>query len=207
MPKKTPPIQSEEARLAVDLSEKSTAIAAATKKMKLVPPVIKSMVDYTKATDAASELTINLKNATTVLKYYIDPKMQEVKATKALFQEFMGPAEELLAQVKDRMKVFLVAEQGRRDAEQLKLDQEAVANAPDDTSVVSVPVVNNIKTQHGALGTSTGRKIKKWRVLDETKIPRQYLVVNEAEITKAMRLDIAIPGIEFYLDTSIAIRV
>lgn len=189
-----------------DLVTHGREVVLATKALAKVPASIDSMSQYKVATDAATALTLRVKNATTAMKYYVDPKMQEVKEIKSKFAAIIDPAAELLTQVKDRMKVFLIAEQARKDKEQLAIEAKAIAGATEGEESVNVPVVNNIKTQSGNLGTSTGRTIKKWRVVNEALIPRQYLVVNEAEITKAMRMDIVVPGVEFYSDISMTIR-
>lgn len=44
------------------------------------------------------------------------------------------------------------------------------------------------------------RTIKKFRVIDRTKIPLEYMMVNEVAVRGAMLQDVVVPGIEYYLD-------
>lgn len=171
-----------------------------------LPSTIESQADFKIATDLAALLSMQIKNATTACKFFTDPLSAEVKEIKASFNTLIEPAEILMAQIKTRMNAFYAIEQARLNEEQKKIEQNALANAGKDVENVSVPVVNDIKTQQGNFGSSTARKIKKWRVTDEAKVPRKYLMIDDAGVTAAMRQGIAVDGVEYYEEISMAIR-
>jgi hypothetical protein len=65
---------------------------------------------------------------------------------------------------------------------------------------VYVPTVVTAPTLEKVKGIST-KKVWKFRVTDECKIPREYLVINEAMLGKmaqATQGKIPVPGVEFY---------
>lgn len=86
---------------------------------------------------------------------------------------------------------------------------EAIMNtAPPAPVVVTPPIVLQSTTvpQKGVVM----RKTPKYRIVDENKIPREYLMVDEAKIGKIVRAmgeqaQAMIPGIEVYMDSNVAI--
>ena len=67
-----------------------------------------------------------------------------------------------------------------------------------------VKVVKTIKTENV---TSTVKKIWKWKIKDQEKIPSKYLTINAATITKDVLSGARdIPGLEIYSEDSIAVR-
>lgn len=171
-----------------------------------LPETIKSQKEYLVATDLASLMAMRIKNATTACKFFTDPLTAQVKDVKAQFNSIIEPAEQLLVAVKERMKTFYISEQARLDEEQKKIEASAMSNATPEQENISVPVVNDIKTQAGNFGSSTARKVQKWRVMDETMIPAAYMMPNDAEITKAMRQGLSVAGVEYYFDVVMATR-
>lgn len=85
-------------------------------------------------------------------------------------------------------------------------DAEAVLNNPIPVAPVCVapaPVVPEIARTKGV----STREVWKFRIVDETKIPREYLEVNEMAIRAVVTRTngkIKIPGIETYPDTQVA---
>src|SRR3990167_5072296 len=58
----------------------------------------------------------------------------------------------------------------------------------------------HVTTENGAI---TIRKIKKFRVVDITKVPVEYIIPNEVKIRKAMFDNILVSGVEYYEEDNI----
>lgn len=44
------------------------------------------------------------------------------------------------------------------------------------------------------------REIKKFRIINETEVPREYLMIDEVKVRKAMMAGIVVSGVEYYTD-------
>lgn len=89
-------------------------------------------------------------------------------------------------------------------AEQAGADDDAIEQIVNTPQPYTAPVV--AQTYRPVSGIST-RKTWKWRIVDESKIPRQYLQLDTVKINgvvRAMGSTTNIPGIEVYEDTGIA---
>jgi hypothetical protein len=81
----------------------------------------------------------------------------------------------------------------------------SMASATLDVPVVTVPVATTTPAVEGI----SRRVVWKWRLVDEAKIPREYLVVNDAAVGKvvtALKDKTEIPGIEVYPEDAITVR-
>lgn len=194
------------ARYQADLEKSSTNFQEAmTRVRKSLPATIDTIEDYRKATDILAFVGMRTKAIDMVYKYYYAPAKAKADEIKAKFSEFMLPLAQLEATVKDKMKPFILAEQARADAEQAKIEKAAMKKNKGD-AMIMVPVVNDIKTQKGNFGTSTAKKLPRWRVKNESKIPDKYWMLNEVLIGQDNRAGKEIPGIEKYFDISISKR-
>lgn len=54
-----------------------------------------------------------------------------------------------------------------------------------------------------ASGAVSFRTVPKWRVIDESKIPGEFMVPNEALINAEMKAGNSIPGIEYYTEEQV----
>jgi hypothetical protein len=85
--------------------------------------------------------------------------------------------------------------------------QADAAEQTKNTLANSTPVVESTVSKISGIGT---RKIWKYRIIDETKIPRQYLIVNEkliGQIARTTQGKVEIEGVEFYAEDSISAGV
>src|SRR3990167_373589 len=187
-----------------DLSKGEDSYKLALKKMKeKMPKSIESIEEYRQATDVLAFLGAQSKIIDNAYKYHAGPLKDQLAKVKADFGQYLMPLAELEVQVKSLMKPFIIAEQERKDKEQAKLERSAMKANKND-AMVSVPVVNEINTQRGKFGSSTARKVVKWRVKNESKVPDKYWVLDDIAIGKAISDGKDIPGIEKYFDVSIA---
>lgn len=72
------------------------------------------------------------------------------------------------------------------------------------TKAGKVEEVSKTVTTSSGAGFSV-RKVKKWKVIDFSKIPHAYLEINSGLVTKARHADTPIPGISYYEENGSAI--
>jgi hypothetical protein len=118
-------------------------------------------------------------------------------------------------ELKDKLLGYSVVLK-QRDEErknQVKATAESLGlPSPEETAVESTN--QSVRT---TLGTSFSTKRWTWKIADETKIPREYLIIDEKKINAMMRahqktvkgvssMDLKIDGIEFFQQEDIAVR-
>lgn len=165
--------------------------------------------DYTRAGDLLKIVQNRIKAVEDKRKEYTKPLDEAKKQIMADFSAISKPLEEFVAEVKTKMTNWYRAEQKRKDEEQAKLEAEALAKAKaEGKSEVEVAIVNEeVKTQRGDVATTTVKKVWKAEIMDETLVPREYLVVDQVAINKAVRDGVrSIPGVKIYQDEQISIR-
>lgn len=133
-------------------------------------------------------------------------------------QERIRRAEEARLQEEARKDAEATAKQAAED-EQVRAALEAeqsgdtkaaeqIISAPVQAQPVFVPPVVVPRTVPTVAGLST-RKVWKFRVVDETKIPREFLMVDESKLRKfagAMQEQAKVEGVEFYAEDSAVVR-
>lgn len=187
-----------------DLEKSAASYQEVVARIKFtMPKTVENLEDYKKATDCLAFIGMRTKAIDALYKYHYAPVQAKAKQMKADYAKFMNPLTELEVMVKERMKAWMLAEQKKKDEEQKRLEERALKNNKTD-AMVKVPVVNNIAHQEGDYGSSTARKVLKWRVIDEDKIPRKYLVIDSVAVNQAVRAGKQISGIEVYDDITIA---
>ena len=86
---------------------------------------------------------------------------------------------------------------------------EAKADVKTETAAaISAPIIEVAKVMETPKGQSV-RQIWKFRVIDSTLIPREYLSINEMALNafaKATKGAVKLPGVEFYAENSMAMR-
>jgi len=137
------------------------------------------------------------------------PLMTALSSVRDLFK----PLELAHADAKKVIKAKMLAYQIEEDEKIEKEKARIAARVEKGTMKVetaagkleSMPEVN-AKTV-GSVGKTSIREVKKVRVVDESSIPREYLVPNMTAITEAIiRNGAVIPGVEMYVEKSIVGR-
>jgi len=144
-------------------------------------------------TDRLNKIESVVKQA--VLKY--DREQEEIR--RAEQARLQAKAEEEARRERERLM---------KRAENLKtpeLKQEAMEAAESVVTTV-VEVESNVEKADG----ESYQSIWKFRIVDESQIPREYLIVNEkalSSIAKSTKGSLKIPGVEFYEDKILKVRI
>jgi len=109
------------------------------------------------------------------------------------------------ANAAERAQLLRKAEAAERKANAAAIKVEA---KQEQAAMVAAPVIQVAQAAPKVDGAST-RKTWKARVVDETNVPREFLMVNEKALdayAKATKGKFAVGGVEFYEQESMAIR-
>lgn len=137
------------------------------------------------------------------------PLMQSLSSIRDLFK----PLELGFADAKKMLKSKVVAYQLEQEEKAEKEKARIAARVEKgtmraDTAAGKIEaIVEPKKSVSGNVGKISTRILVKVRIIDETSIPREYMVPDMAKITEAvLKQNIEIPGVEKYEEKSIAIR-
>jgi hypothetical protein len=150
-----------------------------------------------------------IKKLEATRKEFTADARQQIKVINDKFKMATAPLEDLEKSIKIQIKLY-VEKKEREAAAELKRQQEEEAKrlAENPEAAPSVPVVksqqNTVRTE---LGSASMKKIWKHELVDLSLVPVEYLALDSAKVTQAIRDGKReIPGIRIYQDTSIAIR-
>lgn len=170
--------------------------------------VITSQNDYSKAGDLAKLIQNKIKQIEDKRLQYTRPLDESKRMIMADFKSITEPLENLVFEIKEKMIIWHKAEQKRLDEEQKRIEIEAMAKLKSENKAeVSVPVVNEIKTQRGDFSTSNIRKVWKWRIVSFSKLGDEFKTTNDIYINQKVREGVRqIEGLEIYQEENLNIR-
>ena len=165
--------------------------------------------DLKPATDDLAIISKVLKGMEEKRKEYLKPFQDHIKETNEAYKFFMEPIEAADKITRGKMVIFKV-EQQRKVAEAEKLNWDAIdlarrqaeANNGEFTiDIKPVPVPFAPKLTRTDMGKSGLIDNWKFRIIDLEKLPREYMVPDEAmlnSIAKKHHDNKQVPGVEFY---------
>lgn len=170
--------------------------------------VIASNEDMKAATDMLSKIKSVGKMIKERKEAITKPMMEALASARDLFKpiesnladaerivkrkmlDFQSEADEKVAA--DRLKIAQKVEKGTMKAETAVAKMEGLQGAP--------------KAVQGSIGSVRTSIIKKYRVIDESKLPREYLIPNMPKITQSLKDGFLVPGAEMYQEKVINAR-
>jgi len=170
--------------------------------------VVSNQEEYAKAGDILKTLKNRKKYLEDKRHEHTDPLEDLKKQWIAEFRLLTDPLDKMIEDITGTMKTFYIEEQKRLNEEQARIDAEALKKAEEENlGDVDVPVVNDIKTQTGAVSKTTAIKFMNFKVVDESLVPREYLIVDESKIREAVKKGIkSITGVEIFEDVRLGSR-
>ena len=134
------------------------------------------------------------------------PMMESLASTRELFKPLETAHAEAKKTIKSKMLAFTVAESERVEKEKARVMARAEKGTiRTDTAINKLEAIGETKKSFAGNSSKTSvRTVTKVRVIDESLLPREYLIPNITKITEAlMKQKIAVPGAETYEEKSI----
>ena len=120
-----------------------------------------------------------------------------LKNINAEFKQITNPLSNLDKQITQKMRVYRQQIETKRLEEQTRLDAEAQARQ--ETSLIPEVIAPIVPAQSKSVHTETGKitfiKIRRWELEDISKVPLEYLKLDDAKITAVIKAGGNIPGI------------
>ena len=178
--------------------------------------VVKTDEDLSKA----SEFLSNVKTFQKWVKQEKDKRLGPVKETKAWIEGLYSPLEDQIEESETKVKRVMADYHDKKEKENARKAAAIAAKAETgklkpETAIKKMEELGEVKTTvKTTAGASTFSKVKKVRVIDPTKVPDEYWIIDEvtvrsAALTKAKtenRIGEVIPGVEVYEETIVGGR-
>ena len=162
----------------------------------IVPPAkITSQPTYNLARESLLKVKGIQKEIKKTKDSIIKPITEAVKNIRGLF----APAEKELADIEEHIKGGIVKYSEKLEAEQAKREIETEEKLENGVEMEkATELLHNTTNKINAVKT---RKIPKVRITDKTKIPLEYLILNEKEVRPLLIAGGKIDGVELYYET------
>lgn len=182
--------------------------------MKLAPATVQSDEDVRLATD----WLINVRKKRREIEAFFSAPINGLKAEMKKLQiqrdDLIAPLELSERTLTARILSYRHAQtqiaaraQAKLNAAYEKKVERADAKGR-DVSLIAPPalVVAPAKSVQTDAGTVTARTITRHEITDESLIPDEYWIVDEAGVAKAVRAGIGVPGVRIWIDEILSVR-
>lgn len=158
--------------------------------------VIKTDQDMESATDILSKIKQVGKLIKARKEQITEPLMESLKSARDLFKPLEQNHEEAERIIKTKMLTYQREADAKNRAEEERIAARVEKGTMrEDTAIAKIEAMPEVKRSiQGKVGKVTTRKVPKYRVIDESLIPREYLVPDMGKITEALKKGIAVPG-------------
>lgn len=162
-------------------------------------------VSTVKDMETGTELLVTIKGVKKMLlerkEAITRPLMQGLASVRDLFKPLETGHAEAEKVIKEKMLAYQVEENDRVMREKERIEKRVAKGTMRADTAVSK--LENLAGADGKYESSSGkvgtRTITKVRIIDETIIPREFLVPDMIKITEAViRHKLAVPGVETY---------
>ncbi len=136
------------------------------------------------------------------------PLSEALNSARDLFKPIEANLTEAEGVVKRKMLDYQEAEEKRIDAEKEKVvDKMEDGKMSLEKGLAKMEKIGDVQTSaQGKIGSIATRIVKKYRVTDESKLSREYLMPDMGKITEALKAGKEVPGAEVYEEKVIAAR-
>jgi hypothetical protein len=161
--------------------------------------------EYTRCANALVQVKSVLNAAEEERKAITGPLNEVIKRVNGKVKAFTAPRADMEAHLKLLLKRFTDEKRAKlvaaAEVEAKKLERQGAAQMAEDVrtralTTLPAPTVEGVQT----------RQLWTFRVVDEKKVPREFLQVDEKKLRGLAGPDAPkVPGVEFFLDTNIAV--
>lgn len=203
------------------IPEYRTAVARVTAANAIATPIAEAVAAGTEAhhvTEALVLISDLNKQVEADRKAALKGREEDLTAIRHGFKEIMAPVAAVEEALKDYLKKKNQEEAEAAAEAQAKLD-EAAAEAQEEEEelaaaeerepeVIQAPTIAPPSTtRRTKTGSASGSKIRKYRILDFSKLPDKYKQPAKGELNSAVKGGIdSIPGVEIYFDENIQVN-
>lgn len=149
---------------------------------------------------AVKEVSGQIREIEKQRKELIAPMLEAQRKTNALFKRWTGPLDE----INKHLRKELVGYEQRQEEKRRAAEEEALAST-DDPSEYLAKITQAVTPSAKAAGVSI-QKTWKGRVVDFSKLPDEFKIIDQSKINKAVKLaggEIDIPGVEVYQEKKV----
>jgi len=166
--------------------------------------VINNDNDYEAAIRYGKSVKKRGKEITASKEKITKPMNEALKEARGLFKPFEVACDGALTTIKGKMSEYKEKQAKKQDLEKERIEKRLEKGTMrQDTAVRKMTEMEEIKkTVETDEGSATIAKVKKYRVVDITKVPHEYLEVNMTAVRKAFK-EAPVPGVEEYLENNV----
>jgi len=179
--------------------------------------IIAKEEDVKLATDDLSIIARLKKTIEEKRKEYVSPINEHLKLVNDAFKAITAPLDAADKTTRTKVMVFRQEQQKkaaeierinnlRVEAAQAEAKLNGTGEITQSVNIIDAPAAPpaTVRTESGTLGTM---KVKKWEVQDITKVPAEYLRVDEVAIGKLVRAGISsISGIRIWTEDTLKVN-
>lgn len=181
---------------------------------KITSVVIKDELSSKYANDLALACKKLIDKAEEKRKFIVGPLNDHIKTINNEFKKITAPLMEGVAILKEKLLRWQQEIRKVKEAEQ----EEKLAVANDFLGDEAPAEIEKPKVRvESGMGMSFMRKVWAWKVIDEAKIPRGYLMIDEKKINAMVKAhtknihgvvtnDLSIDGIEIFQKDEVSLR-
>jgi len=176
--------------------------------------VVQDKDSLTAAVDFLGKIAVAKKEVDSRRRFFVDPLNQQVKSINDLFRGYSDPLGQADRIVRNKVLIYQAEEAKRVAEEQRKATEEAKAQAEEASKHPTeefIPIPINIveepeKTVRAGAGSATTRQVWTFTIVDPSKVPNEYKVIDEKKIAAVVKAGIRnIPGVEIYPTSSLVV--
>ena len=170
--------------------------------------IIDSDAKMSEATEILKKIKVVGKMITEKKELITKPINQALKEAREMFRPLENDCSDAEREIKSKMIAYQNEVEMKRKKELEKIEKKVESGTMKiETAIKKVDKVQEVPTSVTSGGGSIStRIIKKVRIIDESIIPREYLVPDMKKIEAVAKAGVEIQGVELYEEKSIAIR-
>lgn len=170
--------------------------------------IIKDDLGLTNATDILSRIKSIAKAAKARKEEITKPLNEALSSARSLFKPIETSCEQAEGVIKGKILAYQNEQERKIEAAKVKVAERVERGTMlPETAVAKIETIGEASTAHqGNVGAIAQRVIKKYRVVDASLLPREYLAPDMAKITEALKAGVEVPGAEVYEEKIISAR-
>ncbi len=182
------------------IDEKSIALVK-EQATKAIDAVKKTKIKNDEDLQGATEIIVKVAKVGKMLKAKEKKQVDPAKATLQAIKDFWRPFIDANAEARSTLERAIL-DYRAKIAKKNEAKREKIADKVEegttsfDKGAQQIQKVQDVqKTQHTAEGKTMTRKIKEVQIVDESKLPREYLMPDKIKINAAAKGGVEIPGV------------